>query len=75
MAHKMIAAFCRDVAELPDRTSPVDAPHMMLVSAPELETILSSAMATMEAELFTAIEHGDEKHRQWLKDKLREYFA
>lgn len=25
--------------------------------------------------LFAAIEHGDEGHRQWLKDKLAEFFA
>lgn len=31
----------REVAELPDRTSPEDQPEMMLVSADELRTILS----------------------------------
>ena len=32
--------IARDVAELPDRTSPDDQPDMMLVSAKELEAIV-----------------------------------
>jgi hypothetical protein len=36
----VIEKIVRDVAELPDRTSPADQPDMMLVSADELRTIL-----------------------------------
>jgi hypothetical protein len=32
---------CRDVAELPDRTSPEDQPDMMLVTAEELAEIIT----------------------------------
>lgn len=34
----------RDVAELPDRTSPEDQPDMMLVTADELEAILDARL-------------------------------
>lgn len=34
----------RDVAELPDRTSPADAPEMMLVTADELTGIVLDAL-------------------------------
>lgn len=35
----------RDVAELPDRTSPADAPEMMLVTSTELDRIVSDRVA------------------------------
>lgn len=34
----------RDVAELPDRTSPLDQPEMMLVTRDELEKIVRGAL-------------------------------
>lgn len=47
---QFVNAVLRDVAELPDRTSPEDEPDMMLVTAEELKTILctrlSEALAT-----------------------------
>jgi len=36
----LIEDIIRDIAELPDRTSPADQPDMMLVSADELRGIL-----------------------------------
>jgi hypothetical protein len=39
-----ISAIVRAVAELPDRTSPADAPHMMLVSEQELRLILEDLL-------------------------------
>ncbi len=36
----IINDILRDVAELPDRTSPEDQPHMMLVTVDELRAIL-----------------------------------
>ncbi len=41
MSDKFIQDVIRDVAELPDRTSPEDQPKMMLVSAAELRAILN----------------------------------
>lgn len=38
--NRTIDGIIRDVAELPDRTSPADQPEMMLVSADELRAIL-----------------------------------
>ena len=44
--HERIAAIIvRDVAELPDRTSPDDRPDMMLVSDHELKAIVLAALA------------------------------
>ncbi len=47
---QFVNAVLRDVAELPDRTSPDDEPDMMLVTADELKVILctrlSEALAT-----------------------------
>lgn len=43
----IITQIIREVAELPDRTSPEDRPEMMLVSCDELEGILE---ATLPAE-------------------------
>lgn len=49
--NKFITDVCRDVAELPDRTSPADNPDMMLVTADELEQILRKrlTLAGLEA--------------------------
>jgi len=41
-AMPLATAIIRDVAELPDRTSPNDQPDMMLVTADELRTILEA---------------------------------
>lgn len=46
----LISAIVRDVAELPDRTSPADRPEMMLVDAEELSIILERHLATALAE-------------------------
>lgn len=44
-----MARVIRDVAELPDRTSPDDAPDMMLVTAEELSMILEDAALSTRA--------------------------
>lgn len=44
-----VESIIRDVAELPDRTSPEDWPEAMLVTADELRTILRDALATKAA--------------------------
>lgn len=41
-ATPLATAIIRDVAELPDRTSPEDQPEMMLVTAEELRAILEA---------------------------------
>lgn len=41
---QIAAQIVRDVAELPDRTSPDDAPEMMLVTREELEVIVLNAL-------------------------------
>lgn len=49
VAHKLIAdEIVREVAELPDRTSPEDAPDMMLVSADELRAVVLAALQPKE---------------------------
>jgi hypothetical protein len=40
MSDKFISDVIRDIAELPDKTSPEDQPEMMLVSTAELRAIL-----------------------------------
>jgi hypothetical protein len=50
MARRLIdlpEMIVRDVAELPDRTSPPDAPEMMLVTAAELDRIVSDRIAEL----------------------------
>lgn len=42
---KRAAKICREVAELPDRTSPDDNADFMLVTAEELSSILAEAFA------------------------------
>lgn len=44
MVERIIERVTRDVAELPDRTSPEDAPLMMLVTGEELEAIIRAAL-------------------------------
>lgn len=44
---ELIDAVIREVAKLPDRTSPADQPEMMLVTADELRTILTAQMSLM----------------------------
>lgn len=44
------ALICRDVAELPDRTSPDDWPDAMLVTAEELQDIVRGRILQLEAE-------------------------
>ncbi len=39
---KLIEEFIRDVAELPDRTSPEDWPEAMLITGAELKAFLES---------------------------------
>lgn len=41
---RIVANILREVAELPDRTSPENAPDMMLVSADELRAIVLAAL-------------------------------
>ena len=51
-AHSVEAAVqsaIRDVAELPDRTSPKNQPEMMLVSGDELQTILERHFGNVRA--------------------------
>lgn len=45
---KALEEIVREVAELPDRTSPEDAPDMMLVSANELRAIVLAALNPKE---------------------------
>lgn len=40
---------CREVAELPDRTSPADRPDMMLVTHAELAEIIQEAVRSIMA--------------------------
>lgn len=42
---QIITGVLQDVAELPDRTSPDDAPDMMLVTAEELRAILEAHLS------------------------------
>lgn len=42
---QFVNAVIRDVAELPDRTSPDGEPDMMLVTAEELKTILCTRLS------------------------------
>lgn len=42
----MIEAICRDVCELPDRTSPEDAPDVLTVTVDELADILRHRIAS-----------------------------
>jgi hypothetical protein len=41
---QFVNAVLREVAELPDRTSPDDEPDMMLVTADELKTIICTRL-------------------------------
>lgn len=43
-ATNFVTAVCRDVAELPDRNSPADWPEAMLVTAEELQRIISNQL-------------------------------
>ena len=43
----VVNEIIRDVAELPDRTSPEDWPDAMLVTADELRTILEAALRAL----------------------------
>jgi hypothetical protein len=43
-AELLACLIVRDVAELPDRTSPEDQPDMMLVTADELRSIVCAAL-------------------------------
>jgi hypothetical protein len=45
------ARICREVAELPDRTSPDDNADFMLVTADELQPMLAEEFARLRAEL------------------------
>lgn len=45
----IVSLVVREVAELPDRTSPDDAPDMMLVTADELESAIRSAFYASRA--------------------------
>lgn len=47
----------RDVAELPDRTSPDDQPDMMLVTAAELDRIVTSRIAEVTNRALDVIGH------------------
>ena len=44
-AREIADLIVRDVAELPDRTSPVDWPEAMLVTAEELHAVICQALA------------------------------
>ena len=44
---KRAAKICREVAELPDRTSPDDNADFMLVTADELQSILAQEFAQL----------------------------
>ncbi len=47
--HESVATtVVREVAELPDRSSPADQPDMMLVTAVELRGIVLSALASID---------------------------
>jgi hypothetical protein len=41
---QFVSSVIRDVAELPDRTSPDDEPDMMLVTADELKVIICNRL-------------------------------
>ena len=47
LTRETITKIVRDVAELPDRTSPDDQPDMMLVTAEELQAILARHFSNM----------------------------
>lgn len=49
VADALISNIIRDVAELPDRTSPDDQPDVMLVSSGELRLILTERVADLSA--------------------------
>lgn len=44
LSDEFINGVIRDVAELPDRNSPADAPDMMLVTGAELRSILENRL-------------------------------
>lgn len=50
MIERIAESVCQSVAEIPDRSSPDDAPDMMLVTADELHTIVVCALES-EAEI------------------------
>lgn len=55
----------RDVAELPDRTSPEDRPEMMLVSVDELRGIVEAhAEASITQQLVARIKRGSKYYGQ-----------
>jgi hypothetical protein len=45
LAKELAALICRDLAELPDRTSPDDWPEAMLVTTDELQEIVNAAVS------------------------------
>ena len=59
---KMAAILCRDVAELPDRTSPDDNADFMLVQPDELQPMIAEALAAERERCykraFDAMHHG-----------------
>lgn len=56
---EFIAAVIRDVAELPDRSSPPDWPDAMLVTADELRTIIESRLERRGLEAITDMTDDD----------------
>ncbi len=48
MTDALVEQIVREVAELPDRTSPDDWPEAMLVTADEIGTIIRAALATAQ---------------------------
>lgn len=51
VADDFMTDVIRDIAELPDRTSPPDAPDMMLVTAEELRAILTNRFMALGLKL------------------------
>ncbi len=57
LAQEVAETVCRDVAELPDRTSPEDWPEAMLVTADELQLIVAREITEALSEIgWTPIE-------------------
>lgn len=63
----------REVAELPDRTSPDDMPDMLMVTAQELHDIVAAVEATriraLSAEKISADAYWQRKLLNWQKDE------
>lgn len=49
-ANRVVECVLQDVSELPDRTSPNDAPEMMLVTGDELADIIRAALTAAQGE-------------------------